>query len=255
MDPLTLCLAGIAAFCAGLLDSIVGGGGLILTPAMVNLYPDFPILQVIATQRTSSIFGTSVAAWNYLRVVRLDRRLLLVTALAATVCSALGVQLAKRIDADVLRAVVLAVCVLLAVYTAFRKDFGQRERLPADASAVRRHSGWVGAASGFYNGLIGPGTGTLMVFGFVGVVGFDFLGASALAKIANVAADLSSWFSLMLSGYVAWGVAVPLVIGNMLGSYVGSKLAIRRGDAFIRKVFLLVVLGLIARFAWLLFPS
>jgi uncharacterized membrane protein YfcA len=255
MDAFTLLLAGVAAFFAGLLDSIVGGGGLIMTPAMVNLFPDFPILQVIATQRTSSIFGTSVAAWNYLKVVKLDRRVLIVTCVAATLCSALGVQFAKRIDADLLKYIVLGVCVVLALYTAFRKDFGQRERLPADAVATQRRSGSVGAVTGFYNGLIGPGTGTLMVFGFVGVVGFDFLGASALAKLANVAADLSSWFSLMLSGFVVWTVALPLVIGNMLGSHVGSKLAIRKGDAFIRRVFLLVVLGLIARFVWMLFLS
>ena len=253
MDALTLILAGVAAFCAGLLDSIVGGGGLIMTPAMVNLFPEFAILQVIATQRTSSILGTSVAAWNYLKVVKLDRRLLWVTCLAATVCSALGVQFAKRIDGDVLKFVVLAVCVLLALYTAFHKDFGQREQLPAEIAVMQRRSGLVGAVTGFYNGLIGPGTGTLMVFGFVGLVGFDFLGASALAKLANVAADLSSWFSLMLSGFVVWTVALPLIVGNMLGSYVGSKLAIRKGDAFIRRVFLAVVLGLIARFVWLLF--
>lgn len=250
MDPLTLVLAGIAAFFAGLLDSIVGGGGLIMTPAMVNLFPEFSILQIIATQRTSSILGTSVAAWNYLKVVKLDRRLVLWTCLAATLCSAVGVQFAKRIDGDVLKYIVLAVCVLLAVYTAFRKDFGQREQLPADVALTRRRSGIVAAVTGFYNGLIGPGTGTLMVFGFVGLVGFDFLGASALAKLANVAADVSSWLSLMLSGFVVWTVALPLVFGNMLGSYVGSKLAIRKGDAFIRRVFLGVVLALIARVLW-----
>lgn len=250
MDLLTLFLAGLAAFFAGLLDSIVGGGGLIMTPAMVNLFPEFAILQVIATQRTSSIFGTSVAAWNYFKVIKLDRRLLLWTGLAATLCSALGVQFAKRIDADLLKFVVLGVCVLLALYTAFRKDFGLSERLPSDAAVTRRRSGAVAAVTGFYNGLIGPGTGTLMVFGFVGVVGFDFLGASALAKFANVAADLSSWFSLMLSGFVVWTVALPLIVGNMLGSYVGSKLAIRQGDAFIRRVFLAVVLALIARVLW-----
>lgn len=246
----TLLLAGMAAFCAGLLDSIVGGGGLIMTPAMVNLFPEFSILQIIATQRTSSIFGTSVAARNYLKVVKLDRRLVLWTCLAATLCSAVGVQFAKRIDGDVLKYVVLAICVLLAVYTAFRKDFGQREHLPADSASMRRRAGLVGAVTGFYNGLIGPGTGTLMVFAFVGLVGFDFLGASALAKLANVAADLSSWLSLMLSGFVVWTVALPLIIGNMLGSFVGSKLAIRKGDAFIRRVFLVAVLGLIARVLW-----
>lgn len=252
MDTLTLVLAGCAGFLAGMLDSIVGGGGLIMTPAMVNLFPEFSILQVIATQRTSSILGTSVAAWNYLKVVKLDRRVVAFTCAAAALASAVGVQLAKRIDGDVLKFVVLAVCVLLALYTYFRKDFGQRENLSTELREVRRRSGAVGAGTGFYNGLIGPGTGTLMVFGFVSMVGFDFLGASALAKLTNVAADLSSWFSLMLSGFVVWKVALPLVIGNMLGSHVGSKLAILKGSAFIRSVFLAVVLALIARFVWLL---
>ncbi len=252
MDALTLVLAGCAGFLAGMLDSIVGGGGLIMTPAMVNLFPEFSILQVIATQRTSSIFGTSVAAWNYLKVVKLDRRVVAFTCAVAALASALGVQLAKRIDGDVLKFVVLAVCVLLALYTYLRKDFGQRENLSAEPGEIRRRSGAVGAGTGFYNGLIGPGTGTLMVFGFVSMVGFDFLGASALAKLTNVAADLASWFSLMLSGFVVWKVALPLVIGNMLGSHVGSKLAILKGSAFIRSVFLAVVLALIARFLWLL---
>ena len=248
MDPLTLTLAGCAGFLAGMLDSIVGGGGLIMTPAMVNLFPELTILQVIATQRTSSIFGTSVAAWNYLRVVTLDRRLVLVTCVAAAVLSAVGVQIAKRINGDALKFVVLAVCVLLAIFTYFRKDFGQRSNLHPEPRVQKRRSATVGAATGFYNGLIGPGTGTLMVFGFVSAVGFDFLAASALAKLANVAADLASWLTLMASGFVVWKIALPLIIGNVLGSYAGSKLAILKGSAFIRTMFLGVVLALIARF-------
>jgi uncharacterized protein len=252
MDAWALFLAGCAAFMAGLLDSIVGGGGLIMTPAMVNLYPELSILHLIATQRTSSIVGTSVAAWNYLRVVTLDRVLILRTGLVAALGSALGVQFAKRIDGEVLKFTVLAVCVLLALYTYFRKDFGQRQHLPPDASVVRGRAQAIGLGAGLYNGLIGPGTGTLLVFGFVGGVGFDFLGASALAKLTNVAADLASWTSLMLSGFVVWKIALPLIIGNVLGSYAGSRLAILKGSAFIRSVFLFVVLALILRFVWLL---
>jgi len=250
MDALTLTLAGCAGFLAGMLDSIVGGGGLIMTPAMVNLFPELSILQIIATQRTSSILGTSVAAWNYLRVVTLDRRLVVMTCLSAAAASAVGVQIAKRMDGAALKFVVLAVCVLLAIYTYFRKDFGQQSNLHPEIEVQQRRAAGVGVATGFYNGLIGPGTGTLMVFGFVSMVGFDFLGASALAKLANVSADLSSWLTLMLSGFVVWKIALPLIVGNMLGSYAGSKLAILKGSAFIRRVFLVVVLALIARVLW-----
>ena len=104
---------------------------------------------------------------------------------------------------------------------------------------------------GFYNGLIGPGTGTLMVFGFVAGLGVNFLKSSGMAKVANVAADLSSWIVLYLGGFVVWSVAVPLIIGNVLGSYLGSRLAILKGSVFVRWVFLSVVLALIARYAWL----
>lgn len=242
-----LALAGIAGFAAGMLDSIVGGGGLIMTPAMLNLFPGVPILQLIATTRTSSIAGTSVSAWNYLRSVRVDRRILLAAPLSAALFSLLGVSLAKRMDADVLKLIVLALCITLAVYTFTRKEFGQVLKLQSDAPHVVRLAILVGAVTGFYNGLIGPGTGTLMVFGFVSVMGLDFLRASAAAKVSNVASDLSSWLVLMLSGYVMWAVVPVLIAGNMLGSYCGSQLAILKGSRFIRWVFLGVVLALIAR--------
>ena len=250
MSPELWLLTGLAGFAAGLLDSIVGGGGLILTPAMLNLHPGLNILQAIGTQRTSSLLGTSVAAWNYFRHVVVERRIVVPALVSALAFSAVGVQFAKRADPELLKMAVLVVCVLLAIYTVLRKDLGQREERRFEP----RHEAWaavaVGGACGFYNGLIGPGTGTLMVFAFVSVIGLDFLKSSAVSKSTNVAADLSSWTVLALSGYVVWLLAIPLIIGNMLGSYVGSKLAIRQGDRFIRMVFLAVVLALVARLAW-----
>lgn len=243
-------LTALAGFAAGLIDSIVGGGGLVLTPAMLNLHPGLHILQAIGTQRTSSIFGTSLAAWNYLRKVTVERRILLPACAAALTASALGVQLAKRIDGDVLKWVVLSICVALAAYTAMRKDLGLREERRFHPRHETLAAAAIGAATGFYNGLIGPGTGTIMVFAFVSFLGLDFLKSSAVSKTTNVAADLSSWTVLMFGGFVIWTLALPLILGNMLGSYLGSHLAIRRGQRFVRAVFLVVVLVLISRQAW-----
>ena len=243
-------LTALAGFAAGLIDSIVGGGGLVLTPAMLNLHPGLHILQAIATQRTSSIFGTSVAAWNYLRRIHVERRILLPACAAALVASALGVQLAKRIDAEALKWTVLSICVVLALYTALRKDLGLREERRFHPSHEALAAASIGSATGFYNGLIGPGTGTIMVFAFVSFLGLDFLKSSAVSKAANVAADISSWTVLMFAGFVIWTLALPLILGNMLGSYLGSHLAIRRGQRFVRMVFLIIVLALIARQAW-----
>lgn len=243
-------LTALVGFSAGLIDSIVGGGGLVATPAMLNLHPGLHILQIIGTNRTSSIFGTGVAAWNYLRRIRVERRVLLPACIAALSASAIGVQLAKRIDGDTLKWIVLAICVALALYTALRRDLGLREERRFHPRHEALAAASIGAATGFYNGLIGPGTGTIMVFAFVSFLGLDFLKSSAVSKTTNVAADLSSWTVLALGGYVIWLLAIPLIVGNMVGSWIGSHLAIRRGQAFVRAMFLIVVLALIARQAW-----
>jgi uncharacterized protein len=250
IDTTLWLLTALAGFAAGLIDSIVGGGGLVLTPAMLNLHPQLHILQAIATQRTSSILGTSVAAWNYLRRVHVERRIILPACAAALTASAIGVQFAKRIDADVLKWTVLIICLLLAAYTALRKDLGLREERRFHPKHETIAAIGIGGATGFYNGLIGPGTGTLMVFAFVSVLGLDFLKSSAVSKASNVAADLSSWTVLAFGGYVLWALAIPLIIGNMLGSYIGSHLAIKRGQGFVRAMFLIIVAALIARQAW-----
>lgn len=250
IDATLWMLTALAGFAAGLIDSIVGGGGLVLTPAMLNLHPGLNILQAIGTQRTSSIMGTSVAAWNYLRKIRIERRILLPACAAALAASAIGVQFAKRLDPEFLKWTVLAICVILAVYTAFRRDLGLKEERRFHPKHESLAALSIGTATGFYNGLIGPGTGTIMVFAFVSFLGLDFLKSSAVSKAANVSADISSWTVLLLSGFVLWALALPLVIGNMLGSYIGSHMAIRKGQAFVRAVFLIIVLALIARQAW-----
>lgn len=250
IDATLWLLTALAGFAAGLIDSIVGGGGLVLTPAMLNLHPGLNILQAIGTQRTSSIMGTSVAAWNYLRKIHIERRILLPACAAAMAASAIGVQFAKRLDSDLLKWTVLAICVILAVYTVFRKDLGLKEERRFHPKHESLAALSIGTATGFYNGLIGPGTGTIMVFAFVSFLGLDFLKSSAVSKAANISADISSWTVLMLSGFVLWVLAVPLIIGNMLGSYIGSHMAIRKGQTFVRAVFLVIVLALIARQAW-----
>lgn len=255
IDTTLWILTALAGFAAGFIDSIVGGGGLVLTPAMLNLHPSLSILQAIATQRTSSILGTSVAAWNYLRTISIQRHIILPACAAALCASAIGVQFAKRIDPDILKWTVLSICVVLAIYTALRKDLGLKEerRFHPKHETVAAVS--IGAATGFYNGLIGPGTGTIMVFAFVSFMGLDFLKSSAVSKAANVSADLSSWTILLLSGFVFWTLALPLIIGNVIGSYLGSHMAIRKGQAFVRVLFLVVVLALITRQAWQLLMS
>ena len=247
MSILTTVLVFIIGFAAGFIDAIVGGGGLIATPAILSLFPSFSILQVIGTNRTSSIVGTSAAAWNYFRTVKLPSAMLVSACLSACACSYLGAELASQIDAKLLKTIVLGVIVIIAIYSFFTKELGQTEHLKYPETQLPYIAAAVGGACGFYNGLIGPGTGTLLVFAFVSIVGLDFLKASAISKVTNVSGDISSWLVLLSKGYVFWPAAIPLVIGNVLGSYLGSRLAILKGSVFIRAVFIVVVFALILK--------
>jgi uncharacterized membrane protein YfcA len=103
---------------------------------------------------------------------------------------------------------------------------------------------------GFYNGFVGPGTGSMLVFGFVSIIGYNFLNASAISKIVNVIADVSSLIFFLINKKVLFYLAFPMMACNVAGSYLGSRMAVLRGNAFIRKVFLVVVAGIILRFAW-----
>ena len=248
-------LLSLIGFSAGFLDSIVGGGGLIGTPAMLNLFPHWSILNIVGTNRTSSIVGTSVAARNYFRFAKPEWHLLLPGCAGAFVASFSGAKLATQIDGNKLKGAVVIAIIALAIYMLVRKDLGKVENRRFTSRREIWAAFFVGSACGFYNGLVGPGTGTFLVFGFVSVLGLDFLKSSAVSKAVNVAGDVSSFAVLAWSGYVVWLVAIPLVISNVAGSYFGSKLAILKGSRFIRQVFFVVVFALIARFCWQLWTS
>jgi uncharacterized protein len=250
-----LALIGLIGFGAGLLDSIAGGGGLIGTPAMLNLFPHWQLLNVVSTNRCSSIFGTTIAAWNYFRTIPPEWNVLVPACFGALLASFLGVQWASQIPDRTLKIIVLISIVLLAVWTWFNKRLGEKDQRRFSSRGEWWAALGIGTVCGFYNGLIGPGTGTLLVFAFVAVLGMDFLRSSAVSKATNVAGDISSFAVLVLGGFVVWRAAIPLILGNMLGSFAGSKLAILKGSGFVRRFFLCVTVALVARFAWQLWTS
>ncbi|MFZ4545164.1 MAG: sulfite exporter TauE/SafE family protein [Saprospiraceae bacterium] len=235
----------IIGFSAGFLDAIVGGGGLIMTPAMLSLFPGFEILKVMGTNRTSSIFGTSIAAWSYFRVVKIDIKVVLASAGSAMVFAVIGVQLASLIDPQVLKIIVLVFIVFIAFYSYFKPSFGLAGNSTSTKNEVPINAAMVGALCGFYNGFIGPGTGIILVFAFVTILNMNFLRASAISKVTNVSGDLGSWVVLLYKGLVFWPAAIPLIISNIAGSFLGSRLAILKGSRFIRVVFFTVVVFMI----------
>lgn len=238
-----------AAF-AGFIDAVVGGGGLVQVPLLLILFPQLSHVQVIATNRFASIAGTSVAAFQYIRSVGIDTTMVLVTGAAAAISSFSGTFVMKLIAPEVFKPLLLIVITLLAMYSFLKKDLGKEHSPKYTGTAFLYMAAGVGAVTGFYNGFIGPGTGTLLVFGFVSVLGMNFLKASASAKIINAIADAASLVGFLLSKSVVFKLAIPMMLSNMLGSYIGSKAAIFKGNKFIRYVFLVVLILLIARLSW-----
>ena len=239
------------AFLAGLIDSVVGGGGLIQLPALLlNLPASTVYASVLGTNKLVGFTGTVSAAWSYARRTRIEWRVVLPGALSGLVFSALGSAAASHLDKAFLRPLVLVLLTTVAIYTFVRKDFGS---LHAPRLSPRQQV-WIGAAVGaligFYDGFFGPGTGSFLIFIFIGVFGFDFLAASAAAKVINSATNIASVAYFGFTGHIIYTLAVPMAVCNVLGSFTGTRLAMLRGSQFVRGLFLVVVTALICRLAY-----
>jgi uncharacterized membrane protein YfcA len=239
-----------AALLAGFVDSIVGGGGLVQVPALFILYPHFEIPRIIGTNRFSSFMGTAVAGYQYAKKVEIPWRTVIYAGIGAGVMAFLGAKISDLIDEKILKPIILILMTAIAIYTFKKKDLGQEEMLKFQLTKVPFYGLVIGASAGFYNGFVGPGTGSLLVFGFVSVIGYGFLKASAISKIVNVIADVASLGFFITQGYVQYEIAIPMMLCNMTGSYFGSKMAILKGNEFVRNFFLVVIFALILRFGW-----
>jgi hypothetical protein len=238
------------AFTAGFLDAVVGGGGLVQLPGMMILLPRTGIPTLFGTNKLVSITGTFLAATQYARRVRLERGVTLAAVLSAFAFSIVGASAVSLLHPQVLRPLVLVMLIVVAVITALRRDLGVDH---APKHVGHRGVGFaviVGGVMGFYDGFFGPGTGTFLVFAFVSLFGFDFLSASATAKCVNVATNLAALIVFSATGHVLYLVAIPMIACNMLGSFAGVRLAMLRGNVFVRQLFLVVVSVMIAKLAW-----
>jgi uncharacterized protein len=246
-------LACLAALFAGFIDAVVGGGGLVQVPALLLLFPQYSHVQIIATNRFASVAGTSVAAFHFIRSVGVDVGLTMATGIAAALASFGGTFVMALISPAVFKPILLVVIALLAVYTFLKKDLGTQHQHRYEGHAQLLLCAALGLVIGFYNGFIGPGTGALLLFGLVSVAGMSFLKGSAMAKLVNAVADAASLVGFLMSKAVVFKIALPMMGCNMLGSYIGSKMAILKGNAFIRYIFLAVIVLLMVRLGWEVF--
>lgn len=241
---------GAAAFTAGLVDAVVGGGGLIQIPAIFSVLPKEVPATLLGTNKFASIFGTSAAAVNYARRVRVAWSTAAPAAIAAFMLSFLGAWTVTRVPADFVRTLLPIILVAVAVYTFKKKDLGAVHAPVHSGLAERYWAIGIGAAIGFYDGFFGPGTGSFLIFLFVRFFGFDFLSASAAAKIVNVACNFSALLWFGYSGHLLWQLGLMMAVCQVAGSLVGTKLALKHGSGFVRKLFLVVVSVLILKTAY-----
>lgn len=241
-----LALVVVAALLAGWVDAVVGGGGLLQLPAML-LVPGISPVQALATNKLASIAGTATSSVTFYRRAGPDLRTALPTALVALLGAVGGAFVATALPVAWFKPIIVLALVVVAVITACRPTLGQQGRLRFTGAHHLGAAVAVGAVIGFYDGMIGPGTGTFLVIALVALLGYDFLQASAKAKLVNFATNLGALLLFVPHGAVLWQLGLTLGVANMTGSYLGSRMAIRGGTGFIRVAFLIVVSVLVLK--------
>jgi uncharacterized membrane protein YfcA len=204
----------------------------------------------LGTNKATSIWGTAMATLQYGRRVTLPWHALLPAAAAGFVASLGGAWLVTQVSPDFLRKFMPVLLVAVLIYTLAKKELG-RHHAPrfAGGSEVAVACG-IGAVVGFYDGFFGPGTGSFFVFLIVRLLGYDFLHASASAKLLNTATNLSALMLFSFKGHVWWHFAVVMAVANVVGSLLGTHMALKHGTGFVRGAFLLVVSALICKTAY-----
>jgi uncharacterized protein len=243
-----LVLAG--AFGAGLLDAMVGGGGLVQLPTLLATHPQVPPATLLGTSKFAGVFGTFSSLWRYSRTVRIPWSVVLPGCLVAALASAGGAALASHVSPAVFRPLVPFLLTAVLAYTLVRRDFGHAHR-PQLLTVERRTVMLAGiAAIGFYDGFFGPGTGSFLMLLYVRVLGYDFLHAAASARAVNVATNAAALAWFLPRGEWLPAIALGMAVLNVTGAQVGTRLALKHGAGFVRLAFLLVVSVLIAKTGW-----
>lgn len=242
----TLVLVLVAGFAAGWIDAVVGGGGLIQLPVML-MVPGITPVQALATNKMGSIFGTATSSVTYYRRVKPDLKTALPMAGIALIGSLFGALVAANLPGSVFKPIIVIALVAVFLFTVFKPSLGE---LTALRHAGQRHyiiAACIGGVIGFYDGLIGPGTGSFLVIALVSLLGYAFVEASAKAKIVNFATNAGALMIFLPNGAVLWGLGLIVGGANLVGGYLGARTAVSKGNGFVRVVFLVVVSALIIK--------
>ncbi len=249
-EIITLC---IAAFAAGFIDSIVGGGGLVQTPAVLITLPQYPVATLLGTTKIPSFCGTAIASYQYAKKVPVQWKLLAVMCSVALIAAISGSYTVSIVSNRYMKPVIFCILIPVFIYTYSKKNFGKSVTKSLNHGKELFYCIAFALVIGFYDGFIGPGAGSFLVLFFISILGFDFLKASAHAKFVNLATNIGSIIYFGGSGHILFHFAIPMAVFNFAGSFIGARLAILKGNQFIRIFFLLVIMGTMIRFGYDIF--
>ncbi len=239
------------AFLAGLVDAIAGGGGLIQIPGLFLLFPHTAVVSLLGTNKLASFCGTAISSAHYARTLKIQIKTILPALIGAFLLSALGAKVTTLIDNQFLKPIIFVLLLLIGLYTLLYKKFGLNQHpMRFEGLKLKLYCCLIGSVLGFYDGFLGPGTGSFLIFCFVGWIGFSFLEGSAFAKFTNLASNLAAMIYFGLAGHIIYKLALPMAVCNILGNMMGARLAVKCGSKFVRWIFLCVVVGTLVQFGY-----
>jgi len=243
----------LLAFTAGFIDAVVGGGGLIQLPALLINFPQSPVATLFGTNKIAALSGTSIAAVQYSRRIKFDYRLLAATAISSGIAAYSGARVVSYINVNTLKPVILIILIIIAVYTFFKKDLGSYQTKTLSLKKRIFNGTLIGLIVGFYDGFFGPGTGSFLVLGFVVILGFEFVQASAYAKVVNCMTNIAALYVFIRQGNFILGIAILMAVFNISGNLIGARLSLKKGNGFVRIFFLIIVSIMIIRYGYDIF--
>ncbi|MEE1929801.1 TSUP family transporter [Streptomyces sp. TRM 70351] len=246
----TVVLLCVAAALAGWVDAVVGGGGLLQLPALLIAFPHLPPAYALGTNKAVAVVGTGAAAVTYARKAPVDVRLAARLGVLAALSSVGGAFFAAGVNSAVLRPLIMVLLLAVAAFVVLKPRFGTAPSGPVTRRRVLAAMLVAGVGIGFYDGLLGPGTGTFLVIAFVALLNMDMVTSSATAKVVNVGTNLGALAMFGAQGTVLWQLAPLLALFNLGGAALGARMALRRGSGFVRVVLLTVVVALVTKLAY-----
>ena len=238
LDP-SIVLLGVLVFIAGMVDSIAGGGGLITVPAYLNY--KLPESMVLGTNKLSSSLGTLVAVVKYLTEIKFSKRYLVLVGLSSMISSSIGALLISSIPPAIIRMMIFILLPPISLYLALSKEFGIKDHTTDIPEWIKNTKTLlISSLVSFYDGIMGPATGTFLAVGYSRYVGYDVLKSTALAKFTNLISNISALTTFMLLDKVNFNLGFSMGIISAMGNFIGAKVTLKRGICVVKPLLILI---------------